>query len=270
MSANEQFRPSSMDLTQAIDHIRPAVVQVAVIRPPSPPIVKGTGFWVHRDGVAITAKHVIEAARSSIATSPGSSLALGQATPNLIGPPITVRGNFNYIEAEILDGDQRHDVALVRATANPFNAKPRPLIRTFSPETDVYPLLGLATLSNSEVRDGEQIAVSGYPLSIPALVTTSGAIASAFGTDIQQAQVPGAPPDFTIPDTADSYLADVAVNPGNSGGPVYRVADGEIIGVCVAFRIGQGAAGGNVFFYNSGLSVVVPIKYALDIITRNT
>ncbi len=40
-----------------------------------------------------------------------------------------------------------------------------------------------------------------------------------------------------------------AVNPGNSGGPAYRQSDGEVIGVCVAFRIGQGSGGTDPFFY---------------------
>jgi S1-C subfamily serine protease len=73
-----------------------------------------------------------------------------------------------------------------------------------------------------------------------------------------------------MPNIADGDLADVIVNPGNSGGPVYRVSDGEIIGVCVAFRVGRGSIADNVFFYNSGLSVVIPIKYAQAIIQRQS
>jgi hypothetical protein len=39
-----------------------------------------------------------------------------------------------------------------------------------------------------------------------------------------------------LPSIADSYLADMQVNGGNSGGPVYRVAEGGVIGVGVASR----------------------------------
>jgi S1-C subfamily serine protease len=132
-------------------------------------------------------------------------------------------------------------------------------------------LFGLASLSDQAVRDGEGIAVSGYPLAEPALVTTSGAIASAFGSDIQEIQAAGGPAGFLVPDSADSYLADVAVNPGNSGGPVYRIADGSVLGVCVAFRIAAGTLENHPspFFYNSGLSVVVPIKYGQSLIARH-
>src|SRR5438132_584434 len=55
--------------------------------------------------------------------------------------------------------------------------------------------------------DGEPIAISGYPLAEPTLVTTSGHIACS----------------WTIHNHQDHYLADVTANPGNSGGPVYRL-----------------------------------------------
>jgi S1-C subfamily serine protease len=100
-------------------------------------------------------------------------------------------------------------------------------------------------------------------------VTTSGGIASALGVNIQQAQALGAPPDYTIPNTANTYLANVTVNPGNSGGPVYRISDGGVIGVCVAFRIGRDSNGTDMFFNNSGLSLVVPIKYGHELIARH-
>ena len=197
-----------MNLMDAIDHMRPAIVQITVVPDwssgPRKPSVVGTGFWVHKNGLAMTAKHVAESARNLMANSPGSRLMLGQSIPSITSPQITIRGSLNYIESRIVEEDQRHDIALIEAAPNPFATEQRPFVKTATPETDVYPLLGHATLSTSEVRDGEQIAVSGYPLEEPALVTTSGGIASAFGTDIQQAL--GAPPGFTMPNIAGSYL----------------------------------------------------------------
>jgi S1-C subfamily serine protease len=158
---------------------------------------------------------------------------------------------------------------LLQAKPNPFDSEQRPFVKTPKPETDIYPLLGVAALATSAVEDGERIAVSGYPLSETVLITTSGGVASAFGTDIKQANMPGGPAGFTMPDIADIYLADVAVNPGNSGGPFYRVSDGQVIGVCVSFRVGQGAVGTNNFLYNSGLSVIVPIKYGGELMAKS-
>jgi S1-C subfamily serine protease len=246
--------------------MRPAVVQIAVSSPTATRrSVIGTGFWVHGSGLAMTAQHVAEGAREVMENSSGSHLVLGQAMPNITGP-ITIRGSFNLLPAEILEEDERHDIALLRAQNNPF-ANPQVFLKT--PETEILMPQRIADLSSSRVRDGQSIAVSGYPLAEPALVTTSGAIASAYGTDIQEAQIPGAPQGITLPNIADSYLADVAVNPGNSGGPVYRISDGQVIGICVAFRVGSGVVDGNAFSYNSGLSVIVPIQYGRDLLGKH-
>ena len=261
-----------MDLADAIDYVRPCIVQIAVLPRAGAHgtlNVLGTGFWVSENGLVMTAGHVIEEAQRLMASLPGSRLMIGQSIPSITDPEFTIRGSFNYLESEVVEEDPRHDIALIQAMKNPFAIEQRPIIKTSAPDTDVYPLLGLATLSTSEVRDGEQIGVSGYPLAEPALVTTSGGIASALGANIQQAQALGVPLGYTIPNIADSYLADVAVNPGNSGGPVYRISDGGVIGVCVAFRIGRGSNGTSMFLYNSGLSVVVPIKYGRELIARH-
>ena len=262
-----------MDLADAIEYVRPSIVQIAVLPGAAAQgtqlNVLGTGFWVSEDGLVMTARQVIEDAQRLMTSLPGSSLMVGQAIPSITDPEFTIRGSFNYLRSKVAEEDPRHDIALIQAMQNPFGTEQRPFIKAPAPDTDVYPLLGLATLSTSEVRDGEQIGVSGYPLAEPALVTTSGGIASALGVNIQQAQALGAHPGYTIPNTANTYLADVTVNPGNSGGPVYRISDGAVIGVCVAFRLGRGSNGTDMFFNNFGLSVVVPIKYGRELIARH-
>ena len=259
-------------MADAIEYIRPSIVQIAVL--PSAAAhgtqrlnVLGTGFWVSENGLVLTARHVISSQRL-MASMSGSRLMIGQGIPSITDPEFTIRGSFNYLGSKVVEEDPRHGITLIQAMQNPFATEQRPFIRALAPDTDVYPLLGLATLSTSEVRDGEQIGVSGYPLAEPTLVTT-WRISLALGASFQQAQALGAPPGYTIPNIADSYLADVTVNPGNSGEPVYRISDGEVIGVCVAFRIGRGTNGTAMFFYNSGLSVVVPIKYGRELIARH-
>ena len=88
-----------------------------------------------------------------------------------------------------------------------------------------------------------------------------------------------APPGFVVPDTADFYLGDMHVNPGNSGGPVYLVGEGKVIGVCVAYDMapvvyGDGnhepaSAGNRPLFSNSGLAVVIPVRYVTDLLKKH-
>ena len=151
-------------------------------------------FGVSENGLVMTARHVIEDAQRLMASLPGSRLMIGQGIPSITDPEFTIRGSFNYLLSKVAEEDPRHDIALIQAMQNPFATEQRPFIKAPAPDADVYPLLGLATLSTSEVRDGEHIGVSGYPLAEPALVTTSGGVASALGVNIQQAQALGAPP----------------------------------------------------------------------------
>lgn len=108
------------------------------------------------------------------------------------------------------------------------------------------------------------------------LITTSGHLATAQAFDTEE--VPGAP-TLRMPDTANSYLADIHRNPGNSGGPVYAVDSGKVIGVCVAYDpapvvFGDGGhesvkVNNRPIDYNSGLAVVVPIRYVIDMLKKN-
>lgn len=258
-------RIAKMHPSDAIDAIRPSVAQIAVDDGSHERSVLGTGFIAHQDGFVLTAMHVAEAAR--VAASEGGSIVVRLAMPTITGP-ITIRGSFEVLAGEIIGEDVRHDLAVLRMVDNPYTqGKPSGVFQTPEGGTGINALYGVARLDESPVRDGESVGVSGYPMNEPALISTFGTIASAFGVDMVAAEVPGAPDGFFMPDVADSYLADVSVNPGNSGGPVYRVEGAAVIGVCVAFRVANAAPHqGTAFSYNSGLAVVVPIRYAMSLI----
>jgi Trypsin-like peptidase domain len=203
----------------AVNAVRPSVVQIRLAPPGEGGVVLGTGFILHAGGYALTAKHVTEAASREIKVVPtGARLLVGLATPNIDTPQLKMRANFELLGCEVVEEDARHDLALLKLTPNPFETgKPSGAARVPGGGLVVNGLFGLAPLTIERPRDGASIAVSGYPMLEPTLVTTSGIIASAWGTDLREVVPPGAASGFTIPDMADSYLADVAVNPGNSG-----------------------------------------------------
>jgi S1-C subfamily serine protease len=182
-----------------------------------------------------------------------------------------MRGNFELLDCTVVEEDSRHDLSLLKLSPNPFaTGKASGISRTPDGGMGINGLFGLAPLTMERPRDGAAVAVSGYPMSAPTLITTSGAIASAWSTDSAEMVPPGAPAGFTVPDIADSYIADVAVNPGNSGGPTYLVASGAVIGMCVAFGIAEAVStGGTPLRYNSGLSFVVPIRYGVALLGRH-
>ncbi len=191
--------------------------------------------------------------------------------PNIDSPVISMRSSFELIGCEVVEEDARHDLALLQLRPNPFTTgKASGIARTVEGGMTINGMYGLAPLTIERPRDGAAVAVSGYPLSVPTLITTSGVIASAWGTDQADVVPPGAPEGFTVPDVADSYIADVAVNPGNSGGPAYLAATGGVIGMCVAFRIADAVdAAGVALRYHSGLSFVVPIRYGIALLGRH-
>jgi hypothetical protein len=107
-----------------------------------------------------------------------------------------------------------------------------------------------------------------------ALVTNAGSVASAWVSD------PGSVARLGLPepgaDVADRYLADLEVNGGNSGGPVYTQGAARVIGVCVAtqsalvrHRDGVAVIDGAPLVYSSGLTLVVPSKYVVALLQRN-
>ena len=222
-------------LPLAIDRIRPSVVQIRLDYDNDDAQIVGTGFIVHSEGYALTARHVTQGAtRESL--HHGGRLTAGLALPNL-GGRIRIAGSFEIVGCEIVEEDPRHDLALVRLVPTPFQAgKASGVSTTTDGGMAINALFGLAQLRLERPRDGVGVAVSGYPLATSTLITTSGAMASSWGVDLAEVQPPGAPEGFTISDMKDSYIADVAVNPGNSGGPVYLSTSGEVVGVCVALE----------------------------------
>jgi S1-C subfamily serine protease len=139
----------------------------------------------------------------------------------------------------------------------------------------LLPLHGRSSLRAERPRDGEAIAVSGYPLGEPVLVTNTGVVASSWSVALDEVPHPSLP-GVTSPELRDVYLADVQTNPGNSGGPVYSAADGSIIGVLVAGRLTNVLAGGEPVLADelpvvadAGLSIVVPIKYAVEMLNKH-
>ena len=264
--------------------MRPAVLQVGYVLPPRPVSERetfdghrvrngslGTAFFVNSEGYAITAQHVVDAARELHVPNPQAQVGIGLAIPNTEHR----RANFVITGFNIIEEDPRHDLALVKLKKNPFAGELRSGF-VIGDEGELPLLHGVPRLRPERPCDGDAIAISGYPLGEPVLVTNAGSIASSWSVRVGEIPHPTMP-DTTLPEIRDVYLADVQSNPGNSGGPVYSVDDGSIIGVLVAGRLTDVSIGdktaaevlGVKLTADAGLSIVVPCRYVVDMLERN-
>ncbi len=134
----------------------------------------GSGFIISKDGYILTNFHVIKDADQ-----------------------IIVRlSDRRELEAKVIGGDQRSDVALLKIEADD---------------------LPVATIGDSgKVRVGEWVIAIGSPFDFEHTVTAG--IVSALGRSL--------PSENYVP----FIQTDVAINPGNSGGPLINM-DGEVVGI---------------------------------------
>lgn len=136
---------------------------------------------------------------------------------------ITVKlTNKREFKARVIGTDERTDVALIK-----IEAKGLPTVKTGNVE---------------KMRVGEWVVAIGSPLGLENTVTAG--IVSAKGRSL--------PSENYVP----FIQTDAAVNPGNSGGPLFNL-DGEVIGINSQIISKTGGF--------MGISLAIPIDVALDI-----
>ena len=162
-------------------------------------IESASGFFVSRFGHVITNEHVVKSCRKvTVGNSPRTQVV-----------------------AKVIEMDGRNDLALLKvASLKTASVETRSLIQKLS--IRIVPLASGGLLRSDEVALGEDVLVAGYPYGDLSLVgegikVTKGIISAnrGLGGDVGQFQI------------------DAAVQPGNSGGPIYD-SRGNIIGVVVA------------------------------------
>ena len=226
-------------LPETIDRVRPSVVAVGVYQPSGSPRqqFRGTGFVVDNGHLVITNHHVLpdkldEAKREQLAVFSG-------------------RGRkARFHPARILAKDPVHDLALLYVSV---------------------PLPALELSKKTEIREGTEIAFTGFPLgmALGLYPVTHRGIVSAIS--------PMAPPQLgsrvlsakmirAMRDPYDVLQLDATAYPGNSGSPVYEKSTGKVVGVLnsVLVKGNKEAA----IAKPSGISYAIPVRFVRDLLKK--
>ena len=230
MAAVQTQAASSVDFSNLVEQVSPAVVSVNVVKKMTeqellqqqvPEILKrffgnrviipqqqapqdktafGSAFFISKDGYLLTNHHVVEDASK-----------------------VTIMLNdLREIDATVVGSDERTDVALLKVNGSNF------------PE--------LRTGNVDRLRVGEPVLAIGSPFGFD-YSASAGIVSAKMRNMMGETSVP-------------FIQTDVALNPGNSGGPLFN-QNGEVVGV--NSRIFSGTGG------YMGLSFSIPIDVAMDV-----
>ena len=157
----------------------------------------GSGFFISKLGHIITNQHVVNKC---------SRITIGDRIDK-------------QVPAKLLETDKRNDLALIKTTSLKLaSAETKSLIQKLSIE--IVPLATGGLMRGNDVKLGEDVLVAGFPygdIFSKNIKVTKGIVSSTTG----------------IKDDSGQFQLDAAVQPGNSGGPIYDKY-GNIVGVVVA------------------------------------
>jgi len=227
------------DLPDTIERVKPSIVAIGTYqKTQSPPFVfRGTGFAIANGNKIATSAHVLP--------EPG-----GADSPEMAILVRSPRGESSIRRATIASKDAEHDLAILHI--------------------DGPPLPALTIGSTTSVREGQEVAFTGFPIGgvLGFSPVTHRGIVSAF-TPIA---IPGANSNQLNEKlikqirrgTFNVYQLDATAYPGNSGSPVYHAHTGEVIGVInMVFIKGSKEA---VLSNPSGISYAIPSNYLTELL----
>ncbi len=228
------------DLADTIQLVKPSVVGVGtfdLLRSPQF-VMRGTGFVVGDGGLVATNQHVIKSEKAESVSERLSILVRD-------GKQAQVR------EATLVRSDPEHDLALLRISA---------------------PLPPLKIAPEAEAREGQAIAFMGFPIGEVlgySPVTHRGIISS-----ITPIVLPGANArqlnarvvQQIRSGSFDIYQLDATAYPGNSGGPLYEVGHGEVIGIINMVFVKENKE--SILSKPSGISFAIPVRFLRELLQK--
>ena len=185
------------DSPQYTKNTKPEPIPAAKETIPPPSGSTGSGFFVSKMGHVITNAHVVKDCQQ-----------------------VTVGDNANtQSPAEVISSDARNDLALLKLSSlDMASSETKALVRKL--EIKIVPLASDGLLRSDDVELGEKVLVAGYPygdIFSNTIKVTGGMVSATRG----------------MGDDTGQFQLDAAVQPGNSGGPIYD-GYGNVVGVVVS------------------------------------
>jgi serine protease Do len=160
-------------------------------------ITSGSGFFVSRSGHVITNQHVVSDCKE-----------------------VTLGDNADkQVQADVLEKDARNDLALLKISSLKMaSAETQSLIQKLG--VKIVPLASGGLLRSEDLELGEDVLVAGFPygeMFSNTIKVTKGIVSANRG----------------LGDDTGQFQIDAAVQPGNSGGPIYD-ENGNVVGVVIS------------------------------------
>jgi serine protease Do len=231
------------ELPDAIARVKPSVVVVGTFRSTDSPRfrMRGTGFVVGEGSQVLTNAHVL----------PDDSENTTDA--RLVVQVRTSNGDLQMRGTTLQERDLQHDLALLRI--------------------DGPPVAALALKNSDTVREGQSVAFIGFP--IGGALGFSPVTHRAVVSSITSAALP-APSSQQLgvkairglrDGTFKIFQLDGTAYPGNSGGPLFDVDTGEVVGVVnMVFVKGTRES---ALTNPSGISYAIPARFVAELLQRN-
>ncbi len=231
-------------LEELIVKAKPSVVAVGTFNPTANPRFgfRGTGFVVGTGNLVVTNAHVLPDALPGSDSIEGLRVVVPSATPESV----------QLRPASLLRLDRSRDLALLRI--------------------DGPPLPALALAPPGRVREGQAIAIIGFPLG-GALgftpVTHRGIVASITAIALPAPSAQALNPQAVNrlrQGSFDIYQLDATAYPGNSGGPVLDADSGAVIAV-INMVLVKGSKE-SALSHPSGISYAIPAQFISNLLNE--
>lgn len=232
-------------LPDIIDRVRSGVVAVGSAYPPRQPnrkgdpvTYRGTGFVVGNGRLVVTNAHVIPA---ELDTDHNETLAV------FSGRGAAARA----FPARVVQADDTHDLVLLEIQGEPLSA--------------------LELGDSDRVREGQDVAFTGYPIGIvlglyPVTHRAIIAAITPMARPVENARTLTATQLQHMRNPFEAFQLDAIAYPGNSGSPVYELATGKVVGVLNSVFVKESKE--SLLDKPSGISYAIPGRHIKNLLQQ--